>query len=86
MEAAKTSTLPKEIVQEIFFREEALRIQEACANKRCHLCAMIIQIWRYIGKSLFIALYINSERSNLLLYNLFQLLQVPPFCLSHDQE
>lgn len=33
MEAAKTSTLPKEIVQEIFFREEALRIQEACANK-----------------------------------------------------
>ena len=33
MEAANTLTLPKEAVQEIFFREEATRIRKAFANK-----------------------------------------------------
>lgn len=33
MEAANTLTLPKEAVQEIFFREEASRIRKAFANK-----------------------------------------------------
>ena len=33
MEAANTSTLPTEAIQEIFFREEASRIRKAFANK-----------------------------------------------------
>lgn len=33
MEAANTLTFPKEAVQEIFFREEAIRIRKAFANK-----------------------------------------------------
>lgn len=33
MEAANTSTLPTEAIQEIFFREEVSRIRKAFANK-----------------------------------------------------
>ena len=33
MEAANTSTLPKEVVHEIFFREEASRVRKAFANR-----------------------------------------------------